>query len=228
MKTQNLPVTRAMLTWSAIALIPMFLLSAWAWTKLPEGASMPVHWNAAGQIDRYGSKFEGVMMLPIVTVGLAVLLAGIPLFEPRQSNLLRSAKAYTITGVTALLFMLCLHVMMLMSAFGKIVSVVRVIFGATGILFIVIGNFFGKVRSNYFFGIRTPWTLSSELSWNKTHRLGGWLFVVLGLTLLVATAIAPDSLGVPLLLGGVILITAITMIYSYRVWKTDPHKQMSA
>ena len=225
MKTRNLPVTRSVVRWSAYIILVMLLFSAWAWMRLPEGAQMPVHWNAAGEIDRYGTKFEGLLLLPVISGLIAVTLAFIPLFEPRQGNLLRSAKPYVITCAATLLFMLCLHAAMILTALGKPVSVPRAIFAATGVLFIVIGNFFGKVRSNYFFGIRTPWTLSSELSWNKTHRLGGRLFMLFGLVVLLTGLLASEQAGLTVLLGGLVLVTIVVSVYSYQVWKSDPDKR---
>lgn len=228
MKAQNLPILKSVLLWSVLIITSMLLLSAWAWKMLPEGSHMPVHWNAAGEIDRYGSLFEGLLLLPLISVGLAALLAALPLFDPRQGNLLQSSKAYIITSAGILLFMLCLHAAMILTAMGKPVNVPRVIMAATGVLFIVIGNFFGKVRSNHFFGVRTPWTLSSELSWNKTHRFSGRLFMLHGLLVVLCAFLASEAVGLGVLLGGLFAITAVSMVYSYRIWKADPDKQSKA
>jgi len=227
-KTQNLPILKSIILWSVPIITSMLLLSAWAWRVLPEGARMPVHWNAAGEIDRYGSLFEGLLLIPLISVGLAALLMALPLFEPRQSNLLQSSRAYIITSAGILLFMLCLHAAMILAAMGKPVNVPRVVLAVTGILFIVIGNLFGQVRSNYFFGVRTPWTLSSELSWNKTHRFSGRLFMLHGLLVVLCAFLASEAVGLGVLLGGLFAITAVSMVYSYRIWKADPDKQSKA
>lgn len=96
---------------------------------------------------------------------------------------------------------------------------------ALPILIIATGNMFGKVRQNFMFGIRTPWTLASELSWEKTHRIGGRVFVLAGIISLFAAFISPMAAIIclaSLLLGALIFIC----IYSYLIWKQDPNKRV--
>ena len=93
-----------------------------------------------------------------------------------------------------------------------------------GLMFIVIGNYLGKIRRNYMFGVRTPWTLASELSWNKTHRVTGKLFVVSGLLIVLASFWSPIVAFYTMMvtiLGAVLF----ALIYSYLVWKRDPTVQ---
>ena len=94
---------------------------------------------------------------------------------------------------------------------------------AVGAMFFVMGNVLGKLRPNWFFGVRTPWTLSSKLSWNKTHRLAGWVFVLGGLLLMAAGLVGtPTAMGIAfaVLMAGV--LGAVT--YSYFVWRSDPDR----
>jgi uncharacterized membrane protein len=92
-----------------------------------------------------------------------------------------------------------------------------------GGLMVVLGSLLGKIRPNWFVGIRTPWTLSSKTSWTRTHRLGGWLFLLVGLATLVSGAIsAPVAFYV--LMGGLGLTVVWTVVYSYVVWRGDPDK----
>ena len=92
------------------------------------------------------------------------------------------------------------------------------------LLLIVIGNYLGKVRSNFLFGIRTPWTLSSDLSWNKTHRLGGKLFVLAGIVGLIGQVVPGDN-ALFILLGTMIPAVILMVVYSYLVWRDDPDRQ---
>jgi uncharacterized membrane protein len=85
---------------------------------------------------------------------------------------------------------------------------------AIGVLFIVLGNFLSKVKSNYFFGIRTPWTLASETVWNKTHRLGGKVFIMAGV-LLAMSGLSPERLRLPLFAFAIMIILFGTVVYSY-------------
>lgn len=91
------------------------------------------------------------------------------------------------------------------------------------LLAMLMENYLGKVRSNFFFGIRTPWTLSSELSWGKTHRLGGRLFVFLGLVLAVGTMVKGPGI-LPLLAPALLTLVVALAGYSYLVWRNDPNK----
>lgn len=98
---------------------------------------------------------------------------------------------------------------------------------AMGVLFIVLGNIMGKIRPNWFIGVRTPWTLSSKLSWTKTHRLSGWLFIFMGLL-----AIAWGILQTRWFLVSMIAIDVVCaiwmMVYSYLVYAKDPARQSPA
>ncbi|MCB0144848.1 MAG: SdpI family protein, partial [Caldilineaceae bacterium] len=174
-----------MLIFSAVVIGIMFLIAAWAWMQLPADASIPVHWGINGEADRYGGKFEGLLMPPLITLGIVLLMAFIPRLDPRGENIVRSSAAYKAIWVVIMLFMLLIYGIALLAIFGWPLDIGRIVGGAVGILFIILGNYMGKIRSNYTMGIRTPWTLASELSWNKTHRLGGKLFVTLGTLTLV-------------------------------------------
>lgn len=219
--------TRNLLLLSGGLILLMLSGSAWAWNQLPADAQIPLHWNAAGEVDRWGGKLEGLFLLPAITAGLALLLAVVPRIDPRRSNLAQSQKAYGAVWIGTILLMVVIHGFTIATAMGSTVNIARVVPIAVGALFVVIGNYMGKIRSNFHFGIRTPWTLSSELSWNKTHRLGGRLFMVLGLLLIVVGLVGGSGQWLlPVLLGGVGLVTVIPFAYSYVVWKNDPDVQV--
>ena len=93
----------------------------------------------------------------------------------------------------------------------------------SGALFVVLGNLLGKVRPNWFFGIRTPWALSSAESWSRTHRLGGWLFLALGL-LTMASALAVPRWSIAVMMALLLAATVGLAAYSYVVWRRDPDK----
>jgi uncharacterized membrane protein len=114
------------------------------------------------------------------------------------------------------------------TALGYNVSMNMLACSGTGAMFLVMGNYLGKVRSNYVFGVRTPWTLASELSWNKTHRLAGRMFVACGALLIVAalTGIS-GTLLLSILIGSISVAVIIPTVYSYFVWRNDPQKATS-
>jgi len=110
------------------------------------------------------------------------------------------------------------------NAVGYDVNVTIIVLVLVGAMFMVIGNFLGKIKSNFTMGIRTPWTLTSNLSWNKTHRLVGKLFVVLGALMIVGGFLAQPIVMVWLVIGGSIGTIAVALPYSYIVWRSDPER----
>ena len=196
-----------------------------AWTKVPADAQIPIHWNAKGEVDGYGNKSFGLLIAPSLIFALSILLAFIPRMEPRGENLLRSQKAYKVVWGFILVFMLGLHLITTSAALGKNINVASIMAYAMGILFMAIGNYMGKVRSNFMFGIRSPWTLSSELSWNKTHRLGGRLFVFVGLLVFLSAFFQRGDLSFGLLIGGLLVTLILIYAYSYWVWKQDKDRK---
>lgn len=216
---------RKLLGLTAVTLLLMLLISAWAWGQIPADAQVPVHWNAAGEVDRYGGKVEGLLLSPIITAGLMVLVAFITRIEPRRGNFLQSEKAFTMFWYVLLLFFLMLHVTTTGIALGYNIPLPLVIGVGIGLMFIVLGNFMGKIRSTYTFGIRTPWTLDSDLSWNKTHRLGGKLFMATGVLVLLTAVLGSSILMFWVLMGGILITVSVSMVYSYIVWKNDPDAQ---
>jgi uncharacterized membrane protein len=201
----------------------MFIVSAWAWSQLPPGAQIPIHWGIDGQANGYAPKEVGLLFVPLIAIALTLLFAGIPRIEPRRANLVRSGHAYVSVWIGVLGLLLIVHVITTLAALGHSVAITAWVLGAVGVLFVVIGNVLGKVRSNFFFGIRTPWTLSSDLSWNRTHRLGGRLFVAFGLVMVITGLFGATGLATAVLIGGIIAIVVVLMVYSYMVWRDDPN-----
>lgn len=204
--------------------IVMIGISAVAWFYLPDGQKIPVHWGLDGKPDRYGGKLEGLGMMPLITGILIILFWAIPKIEPRKLNFEKSMKAYKVIVGLLMVLMFVIHASTIINALGVSFNLDRVVFLAVGVLFIGIGNVMGKIRSNFFMGIRTPWTLSSELSWRKTHRLGGWLFVSMGL-IVIAAGFVQQKLFSIVMLVGIISIVVVLFVYSYLIWKKDPNKQ---
>lgn len=218
----------------AIALIASLAIAAvsaaiavWAKAQLPANAQIPTHWNSAGIADRYSGPWA-LFRFPAFIAGVSVLFYFIPRWEPRHDHLSHSTRAYCWIWLTTVLFLAALNLLVVWTALGHPVSMDRWLSGGLGLLFIVMGNFLGKIRSNFMFGIRVPWTLSSDLSWNKTHRLAGRLLLIGGVAQIVS--IAAGFRGKPLvflLLGWLGLTIIIAMIYSYRVWRSDPDRRTS-
>jgi uncharacterized membrane protein len=216
---KNQSLIRTLLGWSLLAVVIMLALSAWAWRQTPADAQIPVHWGITGAVDRYGSKLEGLLLLPLITLGLALLFAALPRLDPRGDNILRSFKAYRAAWGGLMLFMLGLHSLIIASVLGYPINLTQVVLSATGLLFMVLGNYMGKIRRNYVMGIRTPWTLENELVWDKTHRLGGRLFAASGLVTLLAALFASTAVAMGIMLASLLITTGWSVGYSYWLWK---------
>lgn len=204
---------------SAAALVIVASLSVWAWVAV-EG---PTVLAGIGDDLEPVSKLRGLVVGPALFVGLPILLfIIIPLIEPRRSNLLASSKAYAAAWITVVSLGVIAHVAFVNRAVGGDVTLDALLPAAIAFGLIVLGNYMGKVRSNFFFGIRTPWTLSSDVSWNKTHRLGGKLLVLAGLGLLPLTILIDDP-RLNAIIGGAIvtLVALVLVVYSYVVWRHD-------
>jgi uncharacterized membrane protein len=203
------------LNWGMIAL--SFGVAAWLSPRIPE--LVPTHWDARGHVNGYMPKPYGVFVLPFTMLVLHGLLQLVPRLArnvPRSSF----GRAYDVVHSVTLAFLLFVTMVSLRAAAGEKVPIVQAIGVALGLLLIVIGNLLGKVRRNFFLGIRTPWTLASDEVWLRTHRLGGKTFVVGGAIVIVGVA-----MGANIGLCSVVALLAalIPAAYSYLVYRRLPH-----
>lgn len=220
---------------STITITLMAGISIWAGAQLPAD-NIPVHWNGEGVADRFSDKSEALLvlwMLPGSALFSALLFALLPKIEPMRDNLFKSRKAYTAIWITILLLFLGIQAgiayMMVVGSGEDVPSneFVRFIIAACGLMFIIMGNYLPKTRQNWFFGIRTPWTLSSEFTWEKTHRLAGRLFFLTGFVCLIS-AFVVNGIGLVFIVTGAALGSAlISAVYSYIIYRGAPDKRVS-
>jgi len=204
-----------------IILGAMFGAAALAWPQAPD--RIPVHWNINGQVDRYGGRFEGLLVMPLVALGIYVLMLLLPRIDPGRANYARFRGAYNAIRIAMVAFFGVFDLLVRKSALNGGVGVGRVAPLAIGVMMIFLGAMLGKIRPNWFVGIRTPWTLSSKVAWVRTHRAGGWLFMLVGLaTVLVSFVSARVSFWV--LIVGIAAGTIGLVVYSYLLWRQDPDK----
>jgi uncharacterized membrane protein len=204
-----------------IILAGMFAAAAIAWPHAPD--RIPVHWNINGEVDRYGGRFEGLLLMPLVALGMYVLMLVLPRIDPGRANYARFRGAYNAIRITLLVLFAVFDVGIQVWVWTGHADIALIAPLAMGIVSIVLGAVLGKIRPNWFVGIRTPWTLSSKVSWVRTHRAGGWLFIVVGLATIATTFISP-RLAFWVLIGGLLGGTVALFIYSYVLWRQDPDK----
>lgn len=208
---------RPVLVASAWVLSIMLIITLVGWIMIPDGQQMVTHSNLQGIPDAYADKSTALLGLPITTL----IMAGVFMILALVQNL---SSVKSIMWVAALSPFVVLQAVGIANALGRKIDVGVVMWGTFGIILIVIGNYFPKLRMNRISGIRTPWTLSSELSWSKTHRLGGRLTILYGLVVLCG-AILLDSVAVlkVIIAGGLVLVLFLS-VYSYSVWRSDPNR----
>ncbi|MEO7648245.1 MAG: DUF1648 domain-containing protein, partial [Gemmatimonadaceae bacterium] len=201
-----------------LVIVVAFLASAAVYSDLPD--RVPTHWNMSGEVDGWMSRERGAFVIPIMLAALLGLFRLLPRIDPRRSNYAKFKSTYETLVLSFMLFLLGVHLMMLAAALGKDISITRVMPIGVGVLFIVLGNLFPRMRPNWFIGVRTPWTLSSDKSWSRTHRLSGHLFVLSGLLTILAALFTP-SLASRVLFGSLAVASASMIAYSYVIWKRD-------
>lgn len=220
---------------SAIVVVLMAGISFWASGQLPAD-NIPVHWDASGVPDRFSDKREALFLLwllPGISFFGALVFCLLPQIEPMRENLFKSRKAYNAVWISTMILFLGIHggiaYMMVQSAGDQMQSneFVRIVIAGTGILFIVLGNYLPKTRQNWFLGIRTPWTLSSEYTWEKTHRLAGRLFFGVGFLSLLSAFTVNGIALVFVVTGSAVASALISAVYSFLIYRNAPDKRVS-
>jgi len=178
-------------------------------------SQIPLHWNLSGRVDRYGSR-ENLFLMPGIMVVVVLLFAVLPWLSPRrfEVNAFRSTYLYIMLLIVALIGYL--HALMLWAALSKPLDMSRSLFGALFLFLVLIGNVLGKVRRNFYIGVRTPWTLANEKVWYATHRFAARVCVIAGLLGLVSSILTPSPV-----FATVILISAAlaSVLYSLAYYK---------
>jgi len=205
-------------------MVPLVLLAAAAglsacfYARFPERVAS--HWNFSGEVDAYAGRGVVAFGMPAVMILMYLLFLALPSLDPKRERYGEFARVYRIfrTSIIGLLFVL--YVATGLFNLGYPVKIGLLAPGLIGLLFIVIGNYLGKVKNNWFMGIRTPWTLSSENVWNRTHRFGGRLFVIFGLVVMAAPFL-PETAAMASFFGGVALLVLGTLVYSYVIYARE-------
>jgi uncharacterized membrane protein len=202
--------------WSVVTAALAFSLAMYS--RLPE--RIPIHWDMRGVADGWAGRMMGAFLLPGILAIVALILPRLPAIDPKRANYEKFRPTYDLV-VNAVVTMLgVLHVAGLGVALGWPISMERLTPVMMGALFIVIGNVMPRARPNWLFGIRTPWTLTNDRVWERTHRLGGHLFVIGGVVVMLV-ALAPAPLVGPIMIGIVTVVAGTPLAYSYFTWRRE-------
>ncbi|MFZ4648875.1 MAG: SdpI family protein [Patescibacteria group bacterium] len=208
--------------WRAITLVLAgFFLSIISYPYLPE--RVVSHWNFYGQADGWMSRSFNCWLFPLILLAMYLLFWLMPKFDPKKERYAEFSGVYIGMRDAIIFIFFCVFTVATIYNLGYPINVGVAVATLIGLLMMVLGNYFGKLKRNWFIGIRTPWTLSSENVWNKTHRLGGRLFMVWGALIILAPWL-PMAWGMGVLLGGIALILIFINIFSYRLYKKEQKK----
>lgn len=196
---------------SILIILLSFILAVYFYPELPD--QIPTHWNAEGKADAYGSKEMGLFLMPVLSIVIYLLLVYLPYIDPLKMNVEKFREYYEWTIVIFLLFFLSIQVMGILWSLGYEVSVQYIIFPGIAVIFYVMGELMKKSKRNWFIGIRTPWTLSSEKVWDKTHKVGAKLFQAFAIFIILALVLGFMNIWV--IAGPAILIAVWSFVYSY-------------
>lgn len=198
-----------------LALAP--LLFAWmVYDRLP--AQIPSHFGLDGQPDGYSGKFGLIVIFSVLVLGLPFLMKWLPALDPRRENYRKFSRFYELFRLVVTLFLSGMFTATLLYALGYPVNISKVVLTGVGLLWMVIGNYLGQVRSNWFFGIKLPWTLENEEVWRRTHRLSGPLWMGAGI-LLVLSVFLPSSVTLWTVSLSVLVILLVPPVYAYYLFR---------
>ena len=204
-----------------IVALAVVIFTAAVYGRIPE--RIPVHWGINGQVDRYGSRVEGALLMPVLMLVTWALMRALPTIDPRRENYSKFAGTYELFVNAVLTTFALMHVAIIGAALGWPVSIARVIPALVGMLFLILGNALPRARPNWWFGIRTPWTLTNERVWARTHRVGGYLLAASGATFMLA-ALLPARWSIILAIASMVLVAFGSIVYSFIAWKQETGK----
>ncbi|HLI70204.1 MAG TPA: SdpI family protein [Ktedonobacteraceae bacterium] len=211
-----------LLIWAIIAI--QVVVAIYGFAVLPD--RVPIHWGFNGQADGYGPKWIGTFLYPLMSAGIYVLIRVLLEASPRLGGREQTAANLQIGKIiltAIMLFLLVIQLSNIAQALGVSFDTLMVVTLALSVLFIFLGNYMGKMRRNFWMGIRTPWTLASSLVWERTHRLGGWLFVAVGLIGIPCSFI--PALRFWGILAPLIVVSLFLYVYSYFCYRRVTQEQ---
>jgi uncharacterized membrane protein len=203
------------LLWSVLICVLVVAATVLVYRQLPE--LIPSHWNAAGEIDRHGPR-GWIFTQPVVLVVLTLLWLVLPAVSPEKFRVGEFSDTYWYCGLVTAGLLAYIQAVILWGVTGGTLDMGRALPGGIGLAFILLGNVLGKVRRNFWLGVRTPWTLASDRVWYATHRVAGKTMVVGGLvTMLAAMMGLPPYVSTGALMAGALVPVVFSLVYYKRL-----------
>ncbi|MEO0894828.1 MAG: SdpI family protein [Bacteroidota bacterium] len=199
----------------ALILAP-FVILALVWNQIP--AEVPIHWNIKGEADNFASKEFGMLLMPLSALFAQALIWVIPALDPKKRTE-EFSKTLQVLQIVLGFFFLGIFILILMATLGMVKDIGSFVLPAVIILLGILGNYFTRLRPNYFVGIRTPWTLENENNWRKTHRFGGRLWVIGSLMMLCIFPFLKAEIFYWFFMIGVMVLSLGPILYSFMLFQ---------
>lgn len=201
-----------------VAIVAAFAFSVAVYPQLPE--RIPVHWNLEGEPDGWAGGGRGAFVMPAFAAVLWLVMRFLPRIDPRKANYAKFDATYDFFVALIVSLVALLHIVTLGAALGWPVPVERVVPGIIGVAFVMIGNVLPRARPNWWLGVRTPWTMSSDRVWERTHRVAGYLLAGAG-CLMILAALVPGAPTAMVAIGGIAAAGLGSVVYSYVAWRQE-------
>jgi len=188
-----------------------FILAFWLYPQMPD--EMASHWNTQSQVNGYMSKCWGLFLMPLISLGMFILFLFIPKIDPLKKNIEKFRKYFDWFIVLIIAFLFYIYLLSLYWNLGYKFDMGTMMIPAIAVLFYFVGIMLKHSKRNWFIGIRTPWTLSNDIVWDKTHQLGAKLFKISAIIALIG--IFFNQYAIWFVIIPVITSAIYIMIYSY-------------
>lgn len=188
-----------------------FLLGIFFYPRMPE--LLASHWNIKGQVNGYLPKFWGLFLMPAISTFLLLLFVLIPKIDPLKENIAKFRRYFDTFVLLIIIFLFYLYLLTIFGNLNFRFNLVQLLVPALGILFFYTGILVENAKRNWFIGIRTPWTLSSDQVWEKTHQLGGKLFKAAGVIAFLGVFF--QNLAIYFVLVPAVGVSLYMIVFSY-------------
>ena len=205
--------------WFSVSLIILsFVAAFYFWQNFP--ASVPTHWGVNGEVNAYSGPFFAAFMLPFLLIFLYLMFVFMPYIDPKKDQYSNFSSIYQSFKDLIIAFLFILYFLTSINGLGYKINIGFFVPIMVGVMFAAIGFLMRKVKMNWFFGVRTPWTMSSEYVWEKTNKLSGLIFAISGL-LMAVTVLVGAKFRIILFLFSIGLIIFVLPIYSYILYRKE-------
>ncbi|MEO1015429.1 MAG: SdpI family protein [Pseudomonadota bacterium] len=215
---------RTGLIWSSGTILLMLAGSLYARGALPADGVFPIQWGVDGEPNRFATRSVVIFGLPLMAAAISAAFALAPIIDPRRDNLEKSKEFFLTGWIGGILIIGLAHAVIIASAMtGATPGVDLILIGSAAFVGLA-GNLMAKSKSNYFAGLRTPWTLSSDRAWSVGNRICGWGFVLSSVLMIAIMYLVDREIALKAMLAGLAASVVVGTLASYFAWRGDPQR----